>query len=786
MLGFFLLLILSLSGIGIRSSALICVVVILQTLTGSAFRRAVGSAPHQSWGDTAVSFAVGVLVSSASHTFLVSTPVEPVGWLLPLVVASPIALFRWGRIARDRQPFGEWMYAFAVIVASTLCVLGRAYKWQFPFGIALICVLILYELRTRRPLGRTLRLGLSVTCCVIAGMAALVGIRHIGSRAELWWTMNSDITFTEAVAQSLSRWGFADHVAAAGQSSLGTYHWLPFAWTGLVDRISGADAWWVSTRVAHILFVFAAAALLWSIFRDLLGQARWVSALSTVTAALIGLHAGANYSGMVGAFWMMAFVWYVTRIDYLTLSMHEIVAITLLSTGLILTKPQFAVPVISATIIVNGLIILRDQRQRRGAFRVVAAIVGSGMFVALLQRILAGSNLATSGVIKLDLVSLGSFGELGNARNVFAFPLAVLSLITVLGVMISVLILYRVTSSSLPRVVQLSAITSALAVIALVVTDSQFNFLGGYLFGVMHMMNAVVVGAALPRLLDFLKSHRWLQSIMVSSMLLSLLLVRRWSSLFDPEPTGSVRDMTLRTLAGAKWIPALFVAVAATLWLRKQSGPTTQRGVFRAGAIISVFLLVNPLSAMVRASSLVFDNETVDRMTSSGVIALDNEVVELTDFVEENIPPSEVLASNVFCAYEWQAACSDRDWWIASARSLETIHVAERCYNYLAYSTDWSLPAVLERRFLIQGPHMFTGCDSVPHWLTERVLNSERFGRSPSSESFRFLCSHGVTWFIADKEFARDLSWRPFGSVRLESGRLLLIELNTETCQIGS
>jgi hypothetical protein len=666
---------------------------------------------------------------------------------------------------------------------ATLLILGRTYKWQFPLGLALLAALVAWVVSGSSGFSKSMKAIITISAVVLSVSLLILGARYVAGRSRWWWTLNSDITFTEAVAQSLGRWGFVDHVAAIGQSDLGTYHWLPFAWVGLVDRLSSADAWWISTRAAHVVFIFGSVAVLWSLFKATRSSGSYSTAFSTLIAALIGLFVGANFSGMVGTFWVILVLWYWNEVVRKSHGVAEALVLALLSFGLWLTKPQYAVPLVAGLLLVDVSRAVRQVDQHSSVYSRVAGLGGAGIVVFILQRLLAGSNVAASGVIKLDLVSLGSFGELGNARNLFALPLAAISILsTTLLLGVFLFLMRKDTSTKELRV--LSAVVSILSLVAIFVTDAMFHFLGGYLIGLLWTLTGLLAGLALPNVWKLLHSQKRLMVSLCIAAPLSFFFVKYWPKFFSPNPTGSVVDMTLRTLAGAEWIPVAAISVLITVLLRMrmlQRG-STQLNFPTVVAVSLVVLSLNPVNIASASSRVLRSNTTVDSNLPTGVVTLDNDVTQLNSTVASTVPEDALFASNIFCAYDVESLCGSEGWWTAYVQTLQEVHVPKRCYNLLIYSNDWSLPGVLERRFLIQGPQMFTGCGPVPEWLSERVKWSEEFGRRATRSSFDALCANEVSWFIADRQLTDLQTWEPFGAIVLEQDRLVLIRLNTESC----
>jgi len=164
-----------------------------------------------------------------------------------------------------------------------------------------------------------------------------------------------------------------------------------------------------------------------------------------------------------------------------------------------------------------------------------------------------------------------------------------------------------------------------------------------------------------------------------------------------------------------------------------------------------------------------------------GVIAIDNASGDM-QAIAALIKQEEIVASNLFCSYDVDTLCADPLWWNRFQEDVARSHLPEKCYNLLSFAIDWSLPGVLERRFLIQGPQMFEWCTKGSTWLKERVLMSEEFGRDATKRSFEFLCSENAKWFIADRALTSRDSWSSFGDVVIERDRLVVIKLASELC----
>lgn len=101
-----------------------------------------------------------------------------------------------------------------------------------------------------------------------------------------------DLVFLEALSQSVSTLGPQDNLLLADAPV--RYHWFIYGWSGLVTQLSGAEPFWVLTRLVPIVLTILAAwiAALWA---RQLSTARWVpplAALSVVVAGYLGADQG--------------------------------------------------------------------------------------------------------------------------------------------------------------------------------------------------------------------------------------------------------------------------------------------------------------------------------------------------------------------------------------------------------------------------------------------------------------------------------------------------------------
>lgn len=769
-----------LSGSSLATALLVTVAVSIQILIGRSLLRifdpSIGEDPLLY---NVIGFAVGFAFTGVSEVMFHGTPIATVGWLVP-AIPGVIANLWLGKRRKSRTIVAHVdPLEFTLVFGITLVVLGATYGWQLPLGLGVLLGFVsLRPILGAQTSNRPKWWQLLVSLSVVVGLFS-VGVMQLLRRDVLWWTINSDITFTEGASSSIGGWGLTDHIAAAGQNSLTTYHWIPFAWNGLITRVSGAETWLVSTRLAHIVIVLSSVALIWWIIRHFLKSSILRSVVATTIGALIALSVGKNFTLMVGTLWLLAIGCYLVgrRSDRRLVS--EMLVVFTLTTTLFMTKPQLALVIVGGVAIVASTAILHQRRLVLRWIGLATTSVMSGLSVLLIQRLLSGSDSSGNAGLRPDVVSVGSFNELGNIRNVFALPLSLTIAGGLLILPIALILLLLHLDVARQIVIAATAIVvSATSVLYLV--DAIYSFMAIYMIAAIAVATGVLLAAVIARAeVDLPLVKNW---VLPSGLVLfsSWALNRWWFGLFNPQPTGSLRDITLRKIADAPWIPVLFAAFL--IWFLWAFRSRSQRSSLLPLGMLVVLGVLNPVSGIDGGVNQLVNGVDIERSDLEQFYAFSEDLAPLIRYAHEFIDKDDVVGSNAFCPYDANALCSDPNWWNRFVESNISSSETSRCHGLDHYANDWSLPAVLDRRFFIQGPHMFISCGDVPEWLTSRVMTSEEFARRAGALSFKKLCNDNVDWFIIDRSTTTRESWEPYGEVVAQTNRLQLLKMNDQLC----
>jgi len=618
---------------------------------------------------------------------------------------------------------------------------------------------------------------------LLSTAAASIGVLQFLNRSRYWWMVNSDLSFSEVNAQSFAFAGFGNHLALLGNSPLGRYHWFPFVWSGSIHRFIDAQPWWVTTRLAHLVWVGLLCMVVWSVVERNSKLRTSANTLISSAAGLIAGSVGNNYTAMFGVTFVLLITYTFLFRENDSRRIDIFLVYLILSIGLILTKPQMSVPLISGITLFKLARVVKRRSNQRSIFLSVISLVLPIPIALLSQKVLAGSHISSGKALTIQLVSVGSFGELGNARNLVAVTLALLVMIGY-SLPLCVILIFLQRNRANSRVVIPLSLIASVSLLALVMTDAPFHTLGGYLLALVNCMTGLAIAWTLPDVVTSLKGNRKIIGGVLVALFASAVSAVYWPKLFNDEPTGSIVNISIRTLKGASWIPVLMVCLS-TLFLFNFLFKVQDVG---RKVLVGLFLLFPSVYLSVGFTDLygsVIQNKTIDDSVETGIIAFDSDLVQIREIIRADNENPQIIGSNIFCPTEASDLCSNPGWWQKYVADFDEVYVPSRCIELPYNFVDWSLAAELGQ-FLIQGPQMFQGlyswCQVPPEWINQRVEMSEIFGRNPDQQSFDFLCANDVDWFVADRLLTMEDSWNPYGRVRLVSGRLILIELDRTRC----
>ncbi|MCX6535532.1 MAG: hypothetical protein NT119_03130 [Actinobacteria bacterium] len=322
------------SGVPLKIATIALLIVVLQIFAGGSFLAMFVYKSHLTWKEfCGVGLAIGSLLTFGFDQVFRNTTISSFAWILPILF-FPLSIWK-SRLKIDVTIARNYLITteFFVIWATALLILSPEWFWPLPLALLLIAIVIWREIpKWRKPSA------IIATCLIPISIFSIL-IRPIG-----WWIEDTDVALYEAISRTLGHWGFRDNINGAGTST--NYHWFAYAWSGLIDRISGSPEWVSNTRTIPLLIAVGTVLIIWAIL-ERLSHSRMIIILSlfaiggfdTVQTWGRGFKLGiiASPSQMYGLFILLAFL-FVFILGLKNYSKNSIPLFFLLSFGVVGSK----------------------------------------------------------------------------------------------------------------------------------------------------------------------------------------------------------------------------------------------------------------------------------------------------------------------------------------------------------------------------------------------------------------------------------------------------------------
>ena len=200
--------------------------------------------------------AFGTLLTFGLDQIFRNTFISSFVWLAPILFL-PLAISRQ-KIKFDATLVknSSFLVEMLPIFAAVFLMLSAEWFWTLPVALFLIAVVIWREFPKWR------RYSSLMAIALIPVSLLSINIRPVG-----WWIEDTDVALYEAISRTLGTWGFRDNINAVGTST--NYHWFAYAWSGLVDRVSGSPEWVSNTRTIPLLTALGTVLIIWAILERL-------------------------------------------------------------------------------------------------------------------------------------------------------------------------------------------------------------------------------------------------------------------------------------------------------------------------------------------------------------------------------------------------------------------------------------------------------------------------------------------------------------------------------------
>jgi hypothetical protein len=775
---FFALLI---SGVPLKVATIALLIVVLQILAGGSFLTMFVYKSHLTWKEfCGVGLAIGSLLTFGFDQIFRNTAISGFAWTLPILFL-PLSIWRSRlkidvTIARNDLTVTE----LAAISATVLLILSPEWFWPLPLALMLIAIVVWREIPRWRK-----------QSAIIAACLIPISILSILKRPIGWWIEDSDVALYEAISRTLGNWGFRDNINGAGTST--NYHWFAYAWSGLIDRVSGSPEWVSNTRTIPLLITVGTVLIIWAIL-ERLSHTRMIIIFSlfaiggfdTVQTWGRGFKLGiiASPSQMYGLLLLLAFL-YVFILDINNYLKKPLPLFFLLAFGVIGSKVAHGAVLAGAVGFFWLANFVKDKKFNwHQTWLTATTILGiaTGFYF-----VINGGGGSSRGIL-FDQFGFVD-GITGDFRP-FGLPIQWLAGLTFLFgflgfQLVGLVALCTFATSSQQKQVQFFAIGIAIAgLLAAMFLSGEFAVELFFTHAASSILVVLIIPIALNRITsnDF-KYPRSILSITIFVGLGSAI----FANLMPNLDSGSLTAIALRTTPSLVGLLPLLSALACALYLKKNNF----EGQFKDQSEVSFFkkittlALVGLLAMSVGFFSINYEKNIRQEYPESdrnfaSRIGLDRpDLQSASNWISTNTKTSAIFATNDLCSQVSKSCNKDTNW-------DALLDFSMKCTQFAVLRTDKCnaggyalLTAIVHRRFLAGNYYVgISDGSAIKPWVVKRVIDSVNFAKLPSNETLTALKDSNVGWYLLRRELTSDKNWAKFGNIRYSNSSYFVIELS--------
>ena len=689
---------------------------------------------------SAFGFAFGSLTWLISDQIFIAVSLPRVGWIVPFVAALVRRFLTRNTVTRHLEI--NWQTLRWIFVATLLGLSGE-WVWTLPFAIFATVVLSLRDKLFSKVAPGYKNLGFVL---LIGGSAILTLL----NRPKVWWISQGDTHFYEGLTKSVAKWGWQESIFSAGFSL--QYHWFPYAWSGLVTRISDSPDWVVLTRVGFLIPALCLVSFVWIVssrlssspFAPIFGVLIFsASSVFGEWFVIIPLAMMGSFSQLFATIWLFpVLLW---AIDFSQkLITKSWLYLCLLFVGLVGGKVSHAAVAAAFLLSFQAFNTWRSRSISLSDFFATSAVLIT-MFIT--SRVLFGTGgslsprpAAWAAYLQGDLYAF--YGRsLWVAAAVLVIGMGYLSFCTVI---------IGATFIRDRSAIFFSLIASLLAGIGFSNLSSGPTSPNGLFF--LHASVMLVVSISGVVAVSIWNKGRKLVMVEAVACVLiavvSLLLIY----LIPDRDSGANSAIWFRTIRSL--VVLLPVLIIPLLFAARKSGDlllSIGKGVLLATITISI-------TTFIATNGSSYERDMSGFKRNSDLYLPSEDLIELRDWMSENSNDRDIYSSNYVCEGE---DCSAPQ---LSQRAL--------------------LSTTVERRALIESPWIasaFTEPKSRDDAgdFAERLEFSADFALMPSGRILEFFVTSDVRWYIVDLSRANNGKWQSNPAAVFTNDSFVLIDLDS-------
>lgn len=677
-----------------------------------------------------IGFALGALLVVAVDQSLMTTPLRDLwSFLVPIVT-----LGMWSRRRRHKNSAMsgiDWKRVTVLSLMFTsigLFMLVQERYWPLWIG-ASFAVLFFSTSKLLDHGCRNRRHWYLLSAMSITGVVLVSGL-VLSWRPKNWWIKTSDIQFFEALGHSLAHYGWRDQVFAAGTPM--KYHWLSYAWTGMVDRVINAEPWIVITRFAPIVVVTVIILLVETLARFVGLTGRWLLVTYIFFITLNDFNFE-SFSMQFSYIWLLAAI--VLALRYARDgSLPSLMLFWAFVIAAFLAKSSNVVVVLALLVSVSTLtVVLRPKQWLR-----FLALGSAGLLLVWLAYVVVYRGSGYSELAKLGIsgYAMDLFGDLDSLSTYLRVGTALVILFNSLLPFLVSSLASAATFSGLRR--SLIGTLRACPVDSLI----TINLLTGLLltFGVLstfvapyheqeeYFLHAFVLLATIPTVRELSRASNSIPRKSLWALVVLSSAVSGGLVVLIPTNEGTTFAILVRVILGSPNIIAAFCVAGCILALRLGTSKRNAR------------LLPHLLVVSLVVTSVTLNDQWLRRagLFKQEILATDHEprylgvssVRAAAELIKRHTLERDIIASNYFCE---TSDCVPSEY-------------SPRRSDWTKGGEAMTLSVYSERRFLVSG-YGFTWQNIEPPLEIRRRITQSL---NPVSEDFEKFGAYKPQYFLRD------------------------------------
>jgi len=743
-------------------AAICAVVVVVQTATGACIYQSylVDKRAHQ-FEYLTIGFAIGSATSVFTALICRSFLSPALGWMIPTALMMIWIVFGKKKVSIVNRDESESLL-LEVLAISTITFLYLAQDSHWPTSIFMCGVFILIGCSWRHHNRR-----LSIIFKSIVGFGALVSfLNGIRNRPPFWTYITDDFRVFESLSRSIWNFGPQDPYGTLG--TIGAqYHFATYAYSGLLDRLSGAQTFIVLNQVMLVLVALLVSTMVWAFIKRDGGKSL---ALNFLLAAMFPLFYDYSYTSpsyCFGLFFYLAGVFFWTDRGEQTRIIPRIFIGSIL-TAFVITSKISNMPAVICGLGLLAIYALFFKPLWRNS---VVINFCTSLSISAIYFIFFLANNRTSSQVKSiyafgyarriagDLVSINDSSLRITASLMYTSIYLVLPIVGIAFFLLK----YRKSVSPL-LIFALPAVPLVLITALIGGSDAS----GYFVLSCLALLNI----ALLVHLSKYFHTSLWSLRrqfplyLLVATACAGGIIAHRMISRFNG---GSQNEVLIRSLLLSHWLVALALTIA---WYVLQK---LLKNVTRHQFVIG--FLVAEIVCFAGVEGMLLDRLTkgAELTVAESSIALGTEdEISVGTWLQQNTPEQTIIATNHFCGIQ----CYGPNWFENNYGNLDDTYLFPQSpTGYGGF--DFILSDYAERRFLIEGSRFLLVNGMPRQEVRERMNLVLDFANDPNTQTLQSLTTHGVNYFVLEKKATNATGFDQFGTMVFENNSYKIIKLNS-------